>query len=49
MMNPLILKEVSFEFLAENNKDMNPIDATLFSFGNITKGGLPQEYVCFQQ
>ncbi len=49
IMNPLILKEVSFEFLAENNKDINPIDTTLFSFGNLVKGGLPQEYVCYQQ
>lgn len=49
IMNPLILKEVSFEFLAENNKDINPIDTTLFSFGNLIKGGLPQEYVCYQQ
>ncbi len=48
-MNPLILKEITFEFLEENNKDVNPIDITLFGFGNIIKGGLPQEFVCYQQ
>lgn len=48
-MNPLILKEVSFQFLPDNNKDVNPIDTTLFSFGTIIRGGLPQEFVCFQQ
>ncbi len=45
----LILKEASLEFRADNDENANPIDTTLFSFGNIITGGLPQEYVCYKQ
>ena len=49
LVKSLILKEVSIEFLADNNKDVNPIDFTLFSFGSMIQGGLPLEFNCYQQ
>ncbi len=43
----LVVKEITMEFDSANDKTTSPINLTLFSFGNIISGGLPQEYVCY--
>lgn len=48
-LNSLILKEVSLEFPSNNVASAHPIQTTLFGFGNIIAGGLPQEFICYKE
>lgn len=48
-LKSLNLKEVSLEFPSDNVANENPIQTTLFGFGNIIAGGLPQEFICYKE